>query len=411
MLLTLTDALALGALAAGDFEWLRRAVWAALWLIGTVVAIVGGRVIPLFTASGLHLPAPLAPRRWLEALAHGGLPLLAGLALAGVGLAPDMRLAPLFLLLGIAHALRLARWFRPGVLRVPLLWSLHLAYAWLVAALLGLAAWHLGLPILGSAALHLFTIGTIGGLILAMMARVSLGHTGRALQPPAVMPLAFGAIGLAAAVRAGLAAWRRAWRWPCRRRCGAWGSACSCTATVRCCGGRGWTAGRVERAGWRAFGGACKSGGSGRPVSRPGSAPLARHRSRHAMATPIDIRTKRIYDPPDAADGVRVLVDRLWPRGMRKEAAVLTLWLKDIAPSPALRQWFGHDPARWPEFMRRYRAQLAANADPLARLGELARAGRVTLLYGARDRVHNHALVVADALRDYLEASDDDPAA
>jgi uncharacterized protein involved in response to NO len=158
----------------------------------------------LFTASGLHLPAPIAPHRWLEALAHGGLPLLAGLALAGVGLAPDMRLAPLFLLLGIAHALRLARWFRPGVLRVPLLWSLHLAYAWLVAALLGLAAWHLGLPILGSAALHLFTIGAIGGLILAMMARVSLGHTGRALDPPAVMSLAFGAIGLAAVVRAGL---------------------------------------------------------------------------------------------------------------------------------------------------------------------------------------------------------------
>jgi uncharacterized protein YeaO (DUF488 family) len=129
------------------------------------------------------------------------------------------------------------------------------------------------------------------------------------------------------------------------------------------------------------------------------------------MATPIDIRTKRIYDPPDAADGVRVLVDRLWPRGMRKETAVLTLWLKDIAPSPALRQWFGHDPARWPEFTRRYRAQLAANPDSLASLGELARTGRVTLLYGVRDRVHNHARVLADVLRDYLEASDDDPAA
>jgi uncharacterized protein involved in response to NO len=205
VLLTLMDALALGALAGGDFALLRRAVWAALWLIGGLVAVIGGRVIPLFTASGLQLPAPLAPRRWLEAVAHGGLPLLAGLALAGVGLAPDRRLAPLFLLLGIVHALRLARWFCPGVLRVPLLWSLHLAYAWLGAALLGLAAWHLGPPILGSAALHLFTIGTIGGLILAMMARVSLGHTGRALQPPALMPLAFGAVAVAAAVRAGLA--------------------------------------------------------------------------------------------------------------------------------------------------------------------------------------------------------------
>ena len=129
------------------------------------------------------------------------------------------------------------------------------------------------------------------------------------------------------------------------------------------------------------------------------------------MATPIDIRTKRIYDPPDVADGRRVLVDRLWPRGVRKEAAALTLWLKDIAPSPELRRWFGHDPARWAEFARRYRAELAANPAALARLGELARSGRVTLLYGARDAVHNHALVVADALRDYLETSHDHPAA
>jgi len=129
------------------------------------------------------------------------------------------------------------------------------------------------------------------------------------------------------------------------------------------------------------------------------------------MAAPIDIRTKRIYDPPDVADGARVLVDRLWPRGVRKESAALTLWLKDIAPSPELRQWFGHDPVRWPAFARRYRAELAANASALSRLGELARSGRVTLLYGARDAAHNHALVVADALRDYLETSHDHPAA
>lgn len=129
------------------------------------------------------------------------------------------------------------------------------------------------------------------------------------------------------------------------------------------------------------------------------------------MAAQIDIRTKRIYDPPDIADGARVLVDRLWPRGMRKESAALTLWLKDIAPSPELRQWFGHDPARWAAFARRYRAELAANASALSRLGELARSGRVTLLYGARDAAHNHALVVADALRDYLETSRDHPAA
>ncbi len=129
------------------------------------------------------------------------------------------------------------------------------------------------------------------------------------------------------------------------------------------------------------------------------------------MAAPIDIRTKRIYDPPDVADGARVLVDRLWPHGMRKESAALTLWLKDIAPSPELRQWFGHDPVRWPEFARRYRSELAANPAALARLGELARSGRVTLLYGARDAAHNHARIVADVLRDYLETSHDHPVA
>lgn len=90
------------------------------------------------------------------------------------------------------------------------------------------------------------------------------------------------------------------------------------------------------------------------------------------MAAQIDIRTKRVYDPTDVVDGTRVLVDRLWPRGVRKEVAALTLWLKDIAPSPQLRQWFGHDPARWPEFVQRYREELAANASALARLGELA---------------------------------------
>lgn len=78
------------------------------------------------------------------------------------------------------------------------------------------------------------------------------------------------------------------------------------------------------------------------------------------MTAQIDIRTKRIYDPSDASDGARVLVDRLWPRGVRKEAAALTLWLKDIAPSPQLRQWFGHDPARWQEFIHRYREELTA---------------------------------------------------
>lgn len=108
---------------------------------------------------------------------------------------------------------------------------------------------------------------------------------------------------------------------------------------------------------------------------------------------------KRIYDPPAAGDGARVLVDRVWPRGIGKDAARLTLWLKDVAPSTALRKWFGHDPERWREFQTRYRAELKANSAALAPLYELQRRGRVTLLYGARDEEHNQAQVLTEYLR------------
>ena len=111
------------------------------------------------------------------------------------------------------------------------------------------------------------------------------------------------------------------------------------------------------------------------------------------------IRVKRIYDSPDRNDGARVLVDRLWPRGARKDTAKLKLWLKDIAPSAELRRWFDHDPARFAEFSRRYRAELTANTDAVSRMGDLMKAGPVTLLYAAHDTEHNHALVLADYLK------------
>jgi len=125
-----------------------------------------------------------------------------------------------------------------------------------------------------------------------------------------------------------------------------------------------------------------------------------------AAVVPVDVRIKRIYEPPQAADGARVLVDRLWPRGLRKEAAALTGWHKDVAPSLTLRRWFGHDPARWQAFRARYRAELDANAAALAPLRELARAGPLTLLYGARDGTHNHAIVLAEYLREHLEVDE-----
>ena len=117
------------------------------------------------------------------------------------------------------------------------------------------------------------------------------------------------------------------------------------------------------------------------------------------MAGAIDIRVKRVYEPARPADGQRVLVDRLWPRGVSKEKAALTLWLKDIAPSDELRHWFDHKAERWEEFQRRYAAELADREEPLRQLGNLLDNGRVTLLYGAHDETHNNAVALAAWLR------------
>lgn len=113
-----------------------------------------------------------------------------------------------------------------------------------------------------------------------------------------------------------------------------------------------------------------------------------------------DIRVKRIYDPPSKADGARVLVDRLWPRGLRKDQAALRLWLKDVAPSPDLRVWFGHKPERFVEFGQRYRAELAQKSEAIARLEALLKEGPVTLLHAAHDETCNHARVLAAFLKD-----------
>jgi uncharacterized protein YeaO (DUF488 family) len=112
------------------------------------------------------------------------------------------------------------------------------------------------------------------------------------------------------------------------------------------------------------------------------------------------IQTKRIYEAPSAGDGVRVLVDRIWPRGMSKTEAAVDRWIKDIAPSAALRKWFGHRPERWAEFRRRYALELDGNPEVVAELQALLWTNTVTLLYAAKDVEHNNAL----ALRLYLAA-------
>jgi len=110
------------------------------------------------------------------------------------------------------------------------------------------------------------------------------------------------------------------------------------------------------------------------------------------------IRLKRAYQPAAADDGARILVDRLWPRGLKKSDAAIDRWLKDIAPSTALRKWFAHDPARWPEFRRRYAAEIRRHPDQLAELRAIARKGAVTLIFSARDELRNDAVVLRNVL-------------
>lgn len=113
----------------------------------------------------------------------------------------------------------------------------------------------------------------------------------------------------------------------------------------------------------------------------------------------MSVRLKRAYEPPAPSDGYRVLIDRLWPRGVARANAHLDEWAKELAPSAELRRWFGHDPARFTEFRRRYLGELAAREDELGELRRRARGGTVTLVYGARDTEHNDAVVLAELLR------------
>lgn len=119
------------------------------------------------------------------------------------------------------------------------------------------------------------------------------------------------------------------------------------------------------------------------------------------MSTSIpaaNVRLKRAYEPKNDADGTRILVDRLWPRGVSKVDAAVDQWMKEIAPSNELRKWFGHDPDRWEEFCRRYDEELHQNTELLRQLRSLARQGPVTLVYSAHDEVHNDAIVLRDIL-------------
>jgi uncharacterized protein YeaO (DUF488 family) len=114
--------------------------------------------------------------------------------------------------------------------------------------------------------------------------------------------------------------------------------------------------------------------------------------------TASEVTIKRAYEPASPHDGTRILVDRLWPRGVKKASAGISQWMKEIAPSNELRKWFGHDPTRWEEFRRRYKAELAGKRELVGRLRELAAEGRLTLVYSAHDEAHNQAVVLRELL-------------
>jgi uncharacterized protein YeaO (DUF488 family) len=122
-----------------------------------------------------------------------------------------------------------------------------------------------------------------------------------------------------------------------------------------------------------------------------------------------EIRLSRIHDDEAPAAGRRILVERMWPRGMRRDDLALDSWLKDVAPSTELRRWFDHDPAKWAEFQRRYRAELDANPEAWAPLVEAIRDGGLTLLYSSRDREHNNAVALRDYLLERMDAGSSRP--
>ena len=200
-LMTAADVLVLCGVALGDDALQRQGVLAGLWLVAALMAIIGGRVIPFFTQRGLGRTEAVKPWLWLDVALLVGTGLIAVLYAVGVALQQHVWLGVLFLGIAAGHLLRLARWYDSGIWRVPLLWSLHLAMLWLVVAATGLALWNFGLLDSSSSSLHALSVGSMSGLILAMIARVTLGHTGRPLQLPPGIVSAFVLFNLGAASR------------------------------------------------------------------------------------------------------------------------------------------------------------------------------------------------------------------
>lgn len=201
LVLSALNAVVLFGVVNADEALQRQAVLGGVWAVGAIMCIIGGRVIPFFTQRGLLRPHGVQAWPWLEhALLYGTLLIVLCYA-GGWALQRQAAIGALFLLLAVGHLIRLARWYDQGIWRVPLLWSLHVATVWFVIAFFSMALWNFGWLANVSLAVHALTVGAMAGLILAMIARVTLGHTGRMLAPPKAMVWGFVLFNIAAVSR------------------------------------------------------------------------------------------------------------------------------------------------------------------------------------------------------------------
>lgn len=201
LLLGVANGVSLYGLYDGNEVLQRNAVLSGLFLIAALMTMIGGRVIPFFTRRGLLREQGVEPWPILDYALLAGMVLLALATLTGLNMQQNIGLGILLSLLAVAHAVRAWRWYDAGIWRIGLLWSLHLSYWWLAIACMALGAWHFGLFSNMSLALHALTVGAMSGMILSMLARVTLGHTGRELKPPKYMAMAFICLNLAAIFR------------------------------------------------------------------------------------------------------------------------------------------------------------------------------------------------------------------
>lgn len=206
-LLALANAVTLYGVATGNDALQRQATVGGVWFVAAIMSMIGGRVIPFFTQRGLLRKEGVVAWPKLDWALLIGTVLLSMTLMQGWALQAQPVMGGAFALLGLGHLIRLVRWYDPGMWRVPLLWSLHLAYAWLTVACFAMALWHLAVLANMSLAVHALTVGAMGGLILAMIARVTLGHTGRPLQPPKSITWAFVLLNCGALARVVLVDW------------------------------------------------------------------------------------------------------------------------------------------------------------------------------------------------------------